>query len=304
MRNNKGSVLIYVLIVISFSVAIAFLINENATSNYEATYDLYFHNQAYIYATSSLDIIKSFFEIDDDSYDSQLDIWNNIPPIKIENSVINFIITPANIKINLNLLAEEGDTNTSVRIFDALETIFQDENINNLTPGIIKDWIDEDNEPADDGREEYTYDDYDFIYKIKNKPLDTIMELSFIDNYNSYYKLKDYFTVIDEDKKLNINFCSDKVLKAYLPELTSYAKDLVDYRRNNEYKNISDIRDATYISDDEYIEAVNYLTVNSNYYYIKIIVKLIDTNYTYHILYNRKSKKIEKFIQGFDNDYF
>jgi len=171
-------------------------------------------------------------------------------------------------------LAQEGDTNTTVRIFDALETIFQEENINNLTPGIIKDWIDEDNEPADDGREEYSYDNYGFVYKIKNKPLDTIMELAFIDNYNSYHKLKDYFTIVDEDKKLNINFCSDKVLKAYLPELTSYASDLIDYRRNNEYKNISDIREATYISDDEYIEAVNYLTVKSNYYYIKSCCKI------------------------------
>ena len=304
MRNNKGSVLIYVLIVISFTVAIALLINENATNNYEATYDLYFHNQSYIYAISSLEIIKNFFEIDDDSYDSQLDLWTNIPPINVENSIINVTITPANIKINLNLLAQEGDTNTTVRIFDALETIFQEENINNLTPGIIKDWIDEDNEPADDGREEYSYDNYGFVYKIKNKPLDTIMELAFIDNYNSYHKLKDYFTIVDEDKKLNINFCSDKVLKAYLPELTSYASDLIDYRRNNEYKNISDIREATYISDDEYIEAVNYLTVKSNYYYIKVVVKLIDTNYTYHILYNRKNKKIEKFIQGYNNEYF
>jgi len=127
--------------------------------------------------------------------------------------------------------------------------------------------------------------------KLKINQLDTIMELAFIDNYNSYHKLKDYFTIVDEDKKLNINFCSDKVLKAYLPELTSYASDLIDYRRNNEYKNISDIREATYISDDEYIEAVNYLTVKSNYYYIKVVVKLIDTNYTYHILYNRKNKK-------------
>jgi len=117
--------LIYVLIVISFTVAIALLINENATNNYEATYDLYFHNQSYIYAISSLEIIKNFFEIDDDSYDSQLDLWTNIPPINVENSIINVTITPANIKINLNLLAQEGDTNTTVRILMPLKQYFK-----------------------------------------------------------------------------------------------------------------------------------------------------------------------------------
>jgi general secretion pathway protein K len=304
MKNNKGTILIYVLIIISFSVAIAFLINENSTKNYEATYDLYFHNQAYIYAISSIDIINGFFEVDEDSYDSPLDIWNNIPPIKVENSIINFEITPANVKININLLGEEGDTNTYIRIVDAIETIFQEESINSLTPGIIKDWIDNDREPADDGREEYTYDRQGLIYKVKNKPLDTTMELAFIDNYNSYNKLKNYFTILDEDKKLNINFCDIKVLKAYLPELTSYAEDIVDYRLNNEYKDISDIRKATYISDEEYIKAVNFLTVKSNMYYIKVIVKILDSKYTYHILYNRKDQRIEKFIQGFNNEYF
>lgn len=304
MKNNRGTVLIYVLIIISFSVAIAFLINENSTNNYEATYDLYFHNQAYIYANSNLDIIKSFFEIDDDAYDSPLDLWANIPPINVENGVINFTITPINSKININLLGEEGDTDINVRIVDAVETILEDENINSITPGIIKDWIDKDNEPTDDGREEYTYDRNGLIYKIKNKPLDTIMELAYIDNYDTYKKLKYYFTTLDEDKKININFCSDKVLKAYLPELSSYIQDLIDYRRNNEYKDISDIRKASYISDDEYVKAVNFLTVKSNSYYIKIIVKLIDSKYTYHILYNRKEQKVEKFIQGLNNEYF
>lgn len=304
MKNNKGTVLIYVLIIISFTVAIAFLINENSTKNYEATYDLYFHNQAYLYAISSIDIIKEFFVADEDAYDTPLDLWKNIPPIKIENSIINFEITPANVKININLLGEEGDTNTNIRIVNAIEAILQEENINSLTPGIIKDWIDKDLEPADDGREEYTYDRQGLIYKIKNKPLDTVMELAFIDNYNSYNKLKNYFTIIDEDKKLNINFCDIKVLKAYLPELTSYAEDIIDYRRNNEYKDISDIREATYISDDEYIEAVNFLTVKSNLYYVKVVVKLLDSKYTYHMLFNRKDQRIEKFIQGFDNEYF
>lgn len=304
MKNNRGTVLIYVLVVISFSVAIAFLINENSTNNYEATYNLYFHNQAYIYANSSLDIIKNFFEIDDDAYDSPLDSWSNIPPVNVENGVINFNITPINAKININLLGEEGDTKSSIRIVDAVETILNDENINRITPGIIKDWIDKDSKPADDGREGYTYVKNGLIYKIKNNPLDTIMELAFIDNFESYNKLKDYFTIIDEDKKLNINFCSEKVLKAYLPELHSYIQDLINYRRNNEYKNISDIRKATYISDDEYVEAVNFLSVKSNSFYIKIIVKLVDSKYTYHVLYNRKDQKVEKFIQGFDNEYF
>jgi type II secretory pathway component PulK len=304
MKNDRGTVLIYVLVIVSFSVAIAFLINENSTNNYEATYDLYFHNQAYIYANSGLDILKSYFENDNDAYDSPLDLWNNIPPINVENGVINFNITPINAKININLLSNEGDTNVNVKIVNAIETILADEDINSLTPGILKDWIDKDNEPADDGREEYTFDKNGLVYKTKNKPFDTIMELSYVDNFDTYNKLKKYFTIFDEDKKLNINFCSEKVLKAYLPELTSYIQDIIDYRQNNEFKDISDIRKASYIGDDEYVNAVNFLSVKSNFYYIKIIVKLVDSKYTYHILYNRKDQKIEKFIQGLDNEYF
>ncbi|MDY6820246.1 MAG: type II secretion system protein GspK [Deferribacterota bacterium] len=303
-KKSKGSVLVYVLIIVSFSVALAFTINENITKNYESTFSIYYNNQAYLYANSAINIVKTLFELDDDAYDSKEDIWYNIPPIKLKEGILRFDIKPINAKININLLNTEGDTEFALHIIDVVDKIFKEENINSLTPGIIKDWIDKDNEPADYGREDYIYDENNLIYKIKNKPLDTIMELAYIGSFNDYEKLKDYFTTVGEDKKLNINFCSEETLKAYIPDLASYASDFIEYRRNNIYKNKSDITKASYISDDEYVEAVNYLTIKSNLYYIKIIVEFFNNNYTYHILYNRKEQNIDKFIEGYNNDYF
>lgn len=304
--GKKGSILIYILIVISFAIAIALMINENATENYEATYGMYFQNQAYIYATSGLNIVKSFLNEDGKDYDSKSDIWNNIPPAIIENGEVFFDIKPINKKININLLGAKTNTDNTIRIKDCVQQILEDENIPKLTPGIIKDWIDSDAEPEDDGREDFIYKLSGAEYHIKNKPLDTVMELALIDNYETYNKLKKYFTVYDEDKKLNVNFCDEETLKAYIPEIGSYAGDIIKFRESNEYKNISNIRDASYITDNEYIEAVNYLTVKSSLFYTKIIVKLADQQYIYHIVLKREgsSVKVKKFIQGYDDVYF
>lgn len=305
-KNSKGSILIYILIVISFSIAVALVINENATKNYEATYNLYFQNQAYIYANTGLNIIESYFQNDNPSFDALTDIWNNISPIDVENGAVSFEIKPINEKININLLDSKGTDKFTLRIKDCVQHIIEEEGIPKLTPGIIKDWIDTDGEPEDDGREDYVYSISGTEYKIKNKPLDTVMELALIDNYETYNKLKKYFTVYDEDKKININFSDELTLKSYIPEIAPYARDIVEYRRNSVYEDISNLREACYITDDEYVEAVNYLTVKSSLFYAKIVVELIDQRYIYHIVLKRDHKKVkvEKFIQGYDDVYF
>jgi len=302
--NNKGSILIYVLMTISFVVAIALLINEDATRHYELTNKVYTHNQAYIYANTAMNIIKGLLVEDDDAFDSMNDEWYNIPDLLVDRGTVSIKVNPLNARVNINVLTKNDEEFTS-RIYNMLKTILLEYNITSITPGMFIDWIDEDIEPFEEGREDYLYINNGRKYSTKNNNLDTLLELIYLDDYDTYKNLKYHFTV-DGDKKINVNFCNELTLISYVPEVEDYTDDIIDYRKNKEYKDISLIREATLINDDDYIKAIDFITVASSFFYAAITVTLGGEQFVFHSLINREGDdiKVIKFLEGYNEAYF
>lgn len=304
--NRKGTIVIFVLFVIAFASSIIINISERSVNSYEEVNDVYLMNQAYIYGKTAIKIVKNLIEDDDFKEDSRDDDWFNIPMYPLENGYISIKIIPTNGKINLNNINNDND-NISKRTANAWDRLMEEYEFEDTetTSDLLKDWIDNDTEISPTGLELEQYDYLGNTYETKNSEFDTLTELMLLSK-EIYPKMKNNFTVVSQDKQLNINFVNENTLKYYLPEIEFYAEDIINYREFNEYTEVSQIRKAAPIPDDVYVDIVPFLTVKSSYYYIKINVHLSDKDFYYHGLLqrNQNNANIVKFFKGTNKDYF
>ncbi|AEI15104.1 hypothetical protein Flexsi_1454 [Flexistipes sinusarabici DSM 4947] len=304
--NKKGTVVIFVLFVIAFASSIIINLSERSVNSYEEVNDVYLMNQAYIYGKTAVKIVKNLIEDDDFKEDSRDDDWFNIPMYPLQKGYISIKIIPLNSKININDINSSND-NLSKRTSSAWDGLMQEYEFNDTetTSDFLKDWIDNDTKISPTGIELERYDYLGNTYQTKNEKLSTLTELTLI-NKELYPAMKNHFTVIAEDKQININFVNENTLKYYLPELEFYAEDIIDYRKFNDYTDVSQIRKAAPIPDDLYVKMVPFLTVKSSNFYIKINVQLSEKDFYYHALLkrNQNNAKVTKFFKGTNKDYF
>lgn len=102
MMNNKGSVLIFVLIFIAFAASTVLLIHERSTKSVEETSKDFYENQASLYATTALTAVIEAFQEDDNTYDSRRDDWAIIPVVEVPYGYISVDIIPMNAKFSIN----------------------------------------------------------------------------------------------------------------------------------------------------------------------------------------------------------
>ncbi|TYB33075.1 MAG: general secretion pathway protein GspK [Flexistipes sinusarabici] len=304
--NRKGTVVIFVLFVIAFASSIIINLSERSVNSYEEVNDVYLMNQAYIYGKTAVKIVKNLIEDDDFKEDSRDDDWFNIPMYPLQKGYISIKITPLNSKININDINSSNDS-LSKRMASAWDGLMQEYEFNDTetTSDFLKDRIDNDTKISPTGIELERYDYLGNTYQTKNEKLSTLTELTLI-NKELYPAMKNHFTVIAEDKQININFVNENTLKYYLPELGFYAEDIIDYREFNDYTDVSQIRNAAPIPDELYVTMVPFLTVKSSNFYIKINVHLSQKDFYYHALLkrNQNNAKVTKFFKGTNKDYF
>ncbi len=295
--NKKGSVIIFILFVIAFASSLILTMSEESVENYEEVNNVFLMNQSYIYAKTAIKIVENLIADDDFKSDTQEDDWYNIPMYPLDNGYVSIEIIPINAKINVNDINSE-------RVAAAWDDFCDEYNILEETSSVIKDWIDNDTDISYMGLEREEYEYLGNTFDTKNAPFDTLTELNLLSS-DLYDIMKNHFTVISNDSKLNVNFVDSETLEYYIPELAFYAEDIVDYREFNEYNDISEIRKAAPIPDDTYIEVVDLLTVKSSTFYIRINVNLADVNFYYHALLQRdeNNAKVTKFFKG-PNKYF
>jgi len=304
--NSRGTVVIFVLFVIAFASSVIINLSERSVNSYEEVNDVYLMNQAYIYGKTAIKIVKNLIEDDDFKEDSRDDDWFNIPMYPLQKGYISIKITPLNSKININDINSSND-NISKRTATSWDRLMEEYEFDDTdtTSDLLKDWIDNDTKISPTGIELERYDYLGNTYQTKNEKFSTLTELMLI-NKELYPKMKNHFTVVAENKQLNINFVSENTLKYYLPELEFYAEEIIDYREFNDYTDISQIRKAAPIPDELYVKMVPFLTVKSSNFYIKINVHLSEKDFYYHALLkrNQNNAKVTAFFKGTNKDYF
>jgi type II secretory pathway component PulK len=301
--KNKGSVLIFVLLMTSFCLGIAFMVNENAMESYSFASNVHDYTQSSIYAVTAIEGVMKLIKDDNKKFDSEFDDWTQIPSISVENGYISIKVIPINSKINLLNLRNDNEKVRNLTLSSLIDFFkFNDFE----SPMILKDWIDNDSDISEEGLEDWEFEKNGVIYSTKNSDLNTLYEINYLFDNKVYEKMKYLFTSVNYGTKININFASKEVLDYWLPELKEYSSDIIDYRKNKAYKDISQIRKAANISLELYSKIAPYITEKSSFFYLLIEVNLNGFSRYYHSLIKRKTGKVNlvSFFEGANELYY
>lgn len=304
--NNKGSVLVFVLIFIAFAASTVLLIHERSTRSVADVSDDFYENQANIYAMTAITAVEQALKDDEALYDTKRDEWNLVPVVEIPYGYISVSIQPMNAKISINNMLST-ETAVAARYYEACENLAAELETDSLDCAVIKDYIDSDDEVSSGGEENVSYEVNGAAFRTKNAPLESLYELRMIMNNNEEFSIiKDYMTVYSPEKALNINFANEKTISALLPELAPYAEEIVSYASVNDMKDASNIQNATDIPQDVYVAVLPFITVKSTLFYIKTEVTLNDVPRYYHAIIKRDgtSTEIVKFLAGINGQYY
>lgn len=306
VKDNKGSVLVFVLIFIAFAASTALLIHERSTDSMAEAADDFYENQAHIYAMTALTAVIETLEDDDNSYDSPREDWGLIPVVEVPYGFISVDIKPLNSKISLNNMLD-SDADVAQRYLDACINLADELETETLICPEIKDYIDSDSEVTSGGAEGVLYERNDVTFRTKNAPLRSLFELRLLMDDNEEFALvKDHLTVYSPEKGININFANEETIKAFLPEIEDYAGEIVDYAKSNEYKDPSNIKEAINIDNDVYLAILPFISVKSSLFYVKTEVTLNDVPRYYHaiILRDGVNAEVVNFLAGLNGQYY
>ncbi|MGE4318665.1 MAG: general secretion pathway protein GspK [Deferribacterales bacterium] len=303
--NNRGSVLISVLIFISFCAMAVIVMYENSMKSYEKTSDDFYDSQSEIYAVSAVKGVEEVIKKDDNAYDYAFDDWAQIPPAKVPYGTVSVYVRPVNAKIDLNTLKLTEDKAYDV-FMAACEKIFDDENIKSVSCAEIADYIDTDETTSTGGGEGRTYTFNGSDIHTKNAPLNSLAELKLIMSAEDYPIMKKYFTAGTGEKAININFADAETISALLPELKDSADSIVNYAKSEGFKDVSSVKNAASISESVYMEALPYITVKSALFYIKTTVTLNNRPRFYHALVSKNvnTMRLIRFMAGPDEQFY
>ncbi len=267
MGNRSGAVLIMVLIIMAAVVVGVITVEEMASKDYDYSQSLYVDNQANFYIHSAIKVAKKLLEDDKTRYDSKKDIWATLTPFKADsNTVISMRIDPMNAKININNIVNKN-LKLVVRTQRAAEKIFKDNGDN--PPKLFKEllrWMLY-KKGADEGYPPEYHPIRGSFYSLK--------EIDFVQSMEGFSeRYHNYFTASRASGKININFASEEIIKAYLPEISSCAEEIIKYREKKPFKNITQIRKVGCVSDKAYLDIQRYITTSSSLFCVRIDVEI------------------------------
>jgi len=292
--NNKGIVLILVLVLVASCVAAVVVITSWVSRNCDWSQRVYTANKAGIYIHTALKAAAKLLEEDDNHYDSPDDNWAKLPPLPIKNGEVMVQIIPTNAKIDLNLFFTHNNSlkrRLKTAIADILVTHGVDEEVLNY----MQAWVEKD----------VDYDEAYYLshlppYLPRKQPFYSLKEIDFIRAMANFSNLfHDYFTV-DGSQRININFASKVVLQAYLPEIEPSIDDLLSYRQKHPFTNITQLRNVAGITDDIYLAVQPYITTESDKFAVRIVVNIDKYAYCATALIKRQGKRTQilKYFEG------
>ena len=284
--NNKGMILIAVLIIMVALVSMVMVIENRSSKNFDYSSRLLMENQAALYFNSAISVAKRLLENDDNNYDAPSDDWYNLPPFRANgNTLVSMSIEPANSKIDINYLISPNKS-LSKRTKSAFMNIVKANGLNgnNFLNKIIN-WM----KPNDEGLSNSV------------KTFYSLKEIDYIKGLSKFsFKFHKYFTAADVKGRININFAPGEVIEAYLPEIGECVGDIIKYRQKQPFKNVTQLRDIGCIGDKTYLKILPFITTSSNIFDVRVDVRISNKDFEAEVLMDRIGKyvKVLKYFEG------
>ena len=303
MNNNmkQGSILVTVLIIIAACTTLVLFIHEKTMTAFGSVITLQNDYQGAIYAMTAVEALEMAFQYDEANYDSEQDVWAQIPTIPLDNGFMTVYIKPLNAKVPLAGLVS-SDEKLRERTETAVSQLLSELNLTEPDIEELKTWVGS-SDPTGE-----RFDENSAPYSAKSSQLQTLAELAFIESFkNEYKKLTPYVSIAGDNNKINLNLASAEVIKAYVPELEPYVEDIISTREAEPLKNVSALYEIMGAAmQDEYSKILPYIDVKSSLFYIKLELNIGDDNIYYHLLVQRNGASVSplKYIEGNSIDYF
>lgn len=303
MNNNmkQGSILVTVLIIIAACTTLVLFIHEKTMTAFGSVITLQNDYQGAIYAMTAVEALEMAFQYDEENYDSEQDVWAQIPTIPLDNGFMTVYIKPLNAKVPLAGLVS-NDEKLMERTETAVSQLLSELNLTEPDIEELKTWVGS-SDPTGE-----RFDENSAPYSAKSSQLQTLAELAFIESFkNEYKKLTPYVSIAGDNNKINLNLASAEVIKAYVPELEPYVEDIISTREAEPLKNVSALYEIMGAAmQDEYSKILPYIDVKSSLFYIKLELNIGDENLYYHLLVQRNGSSVTpvKYIEGNNIDYF
>ena len=308
MKSKKGSVLIVVLVVTALLLGLALQLFETSDIAYVGVAKIHSENQGAVYAATAFEAIASFMETDNADYDAPDELWTLIPPIVIDGGYVSVIIKPADDRLPVNMLGNSDD-NISRRAREAFRHLFAEQGFDDEIWETMSDLVSkEDLTPLTTNVKGVTHNTSSNSYKITQGPIKTLAEIRNIPILRrNYSNISKYICAGDVSGKININFASESVIKAFLPELSSYAAEIIEAREDEPFKAKDDVYKLLGTgARDNYIAALPYFDVKSTLFYVHIKIDHIEFIQHYHALFKRDGRKmtLTNYIEGSSLNYY
>ena len=168
--------------------------------------------QADMRADAALDVVGDLLQHDlDEHSDSLEEPW--VTPWHYGD--VSFTISPCNARLNLNFVLDANRTRSAV------ETLVRQERRSPQSVLQLQDWLDSDRDERVFGSEGKGFAHLGRTYRQRDGDLKTVEEILLVDGWQDASPdwIRENFTVWSAQSRLNVNFASEDVFKAYLPEL-------------------------------------------------------------------------------------
>ena len=267
-RNEKGFVLIIVMLVIALLFPIVIAFNTRTQVNLLQAGNFRDNVQALRFARSGVDGAIGLLKMDDPAYDALTDKWATaFPAIAVGEGKLTVKIDDEDSKININQLVNSNGVDINVNVENRLRKLITRLGGKQEVVDALIDWMDINTETfGSQGAEDEYYKALG--YYTKNGPIDSLDELYLIKGFDKDLLvdkgLKDYITIAPTDGKINVNTAKIEVLYDIHEEIREGLIDeIVRYRNEKELKNVTDVKNAIGINDTLFAKMAPYIKINS-----------------------------------------
>jgi len=284
LSRERGVALVIVLLIVAILVSLVTHFTYGARVELALagqTLDLMNANRLLL---SGYQLGVQVLQRDSNEYDAPTELWGRTDLLAAGVSMLSETgsvlgeITDEDAKINLNLLVDdfgkirEYEEEQLRRLFDVLE-------LNQAPVETLLDWLDRDDLVRPGGAESLFYSREEPAYACANGPLETLNQLLLVKGWThellfgtDQKKGLMTFLTLHNDGRININTAPAEVLRSLDNAIDGIlALEIVSYRESEPFKTKRDLKIVPGMTDQLYARILSKITVQSNYFSIKIM---------------------------------
>lgn len=275
MQNERGAVLLIVLLIVALLSAILVDWSFSTLVDMRLTETFRDSNRAYYLARGGIEAGRQLLQNDGNAWDALNEDWAaGIPDYPLgEDASVTIRIFDEDGRFNLNRVVDGTGENVSPLYRDRLQRLLREvgsDDPEGLTDALV-DWIDRNEVTSPRGAEDAWYRGLNPPGQVKNAPLDTVDELLLVRGWSPAIVEKiTPFVTVAPTQKLNLNTAPAEVLRVWDAEVgDAVIEQLLSARAEAPFKSLDEARNVIGVADYSALNRNVDLAVASDYYRIR-----------------------------------